>query len=186
MPSDREIIEGIVNHDSNILGYIYEEILPYVDAFVVHQGGSSENARDVFQEGMIIIYRKIEAGQLELQCKFSTYLYAVCKRIWIQERKKQLQRMDKLKEMTAVAESVPPYGIDDSNEIRELFDKHFNKLSPACQKMLRLYFNGLTLEDIREVMEIKTVHHVSDKKYRCKKNLVERIKGDPAFRKIIR
>ncbi len=183
MPSDKEIIKGIISHDHTVLNYVYKELLPYVDAYVVHHGGNSENARDIFQEGMIIIYRKIESGKFTLQCKFSTYLYAVCKRLWIQERKKYLQRLEKLKEINVVAESSAVYETEP-DAMQELFQKHFNKLSPECQQMLRMYFNGVPLEEIRKLLGMKTVHHASDKKYRCKKNLIERIKSDPFFKKM--
>lgn len=183
MPSDNEIIEGIISHDRKVLNYVYKELLPYVDAFVVHHGGSSDNARDIFQEGMIIIYRKIESGNFTLQCKFSTYLYAVCKRLWIQERKKYLHRLEKVKEINVVAESPAVYETEP-DAAQELFQKHFSKLSPECQQILRMYFNGVPLEEIRKALEINTVHHASDKKYRCKKNLIDRIRKDPLFIKM--
>jgi hypothetical protein len=47
-----------------------------------------------------------------------------------------------------------------------------------------MYFNGLTIEEIRDVMGINTIYHASDKKYRCKKMLIDRIKNDPKFRKL--
>lgn len=183
MRSDKEIVKGIASHDNRTLTYIYDELYPYVEAYVVHHGGMEDNARDIFQDAMIVVYKKIVAGQLTLHCKFSTYLYAVCKNLWIQNRKKHYLRINKLNEMSVVAEPVSDYGINDVDEKKELFEKHFRKLGPDCQKILRLYFNGATLEEICKEMGFSTVHHVSDKKYRCKKNLIERIKGDPNFRK---
>ncbi len=184
MRPDQKIIEGIRAHDSSTLKEVYRDMLPYIEAYVVHHGGTTDQARDLFQEAMIIIYSKIDEGNLELHCKFSTYLYAVCKRLWIQDRKKHYLRTNKLKEISAVSEPESPYGRADMDEAKELFEKHFRSLAPDCQLMLRMHFNGLTIEEIRNVMGISTVHHASDKKYRCKKKLIERIKADPLFRKL--
>ncbi|MDF1570023.1 MAG: sigma-70 family RNA polymerase sigma factor [Bacteroidales bacterium] len=183
MRPDHKIIQGIAAHDNSTLKEVYQEMLPYVEAYVIHHGGTTDQARDLFQEAMIIIYRKIEAGNLELHCKFSTYLYAVCKRLWIQDRKKHFLRANKLKEISAVSEPETPYGREDMDEARELFEKHFNALGPDCQLILSMHFNGLTIEEIRKAMGISTVHHASDKKYRCKKKLIDAIKADPLFRK---
>jgi RNA polymerase sigma factor (sigma-70 family) len=183
MRSDQEILRGIASHDSGTLNYIYDELYPYVEAYVVHNGGSEDNARDIFQDAMIIVYKKIMAENLVLNCKFSTYLYAVSKNLWIQNRKKHFSRINILKEMPAVAESETNYEKVVDDESKELFDKHFSRLGPDCQKILLLYFNGATMEEIRKEMGISTLHLVSDKKYRCKKNLFERIKGDPNYRK---
>jgi RNA polymerase sigma factor (sigma-70 family) len=184
MRPDNKIIQGIAAHDNSTLKEVYREMLPYVEAYVVHHGGTADQARDLFQEAMIIIYSKIEEEKLELHCKFSTYLYAVCKRLWIQDRKKHFLRANKLKEIIAVSEPETSYGREDMDEAKELFDKHFRALAPDCQLMLRMHFNGLTIEEIRKAMGISTVHHASDKKYRCKKKLIEAIKADPLFRKL--
>lgn len=184
MRPDDKIIQGIAAHDSNTLKEVYRDMLPFVEAYVVHHGGTTDQAKDLFQEAMIIIYSKIEEGNLVLHCKFSTYLYAVCKRIWIQDRKKHYLRTNKLKEISLVSEPETPYGREDMDEAKELFEKHFGKLGPDCQMILGMHFNGLTIEEIRKAMNISTVHHASDKKYRCKKKLIESIKGDPLFRKL--
>lgn len=183
MQSDKEIIEGIAAHDSGTLTYIYDEIYPYIEAYVVHHGGTEDHARDVFQDAMLTIYKKIIANDLSVTCKFSTYLYAVCKNIWLQNRKKHYLRLNKLKEISAVAEPVSDYGYNDFDERKELIEKHLKRLGPDCQKILRFYFNEFSLKQICEIMGFSSVHHVSDKKYRCIKNLIERVKGDPNFRK---
>ena len=181
--SDKEIIEGIAEDKSKVLLYVYREYIPYIKNYVIQHSGTIDQAQDLFQEGMIVIYKKINAGELELYCKFSTYLYAVCKRIWIQDRRKALLRINKLKDADLAAEPSTPYGHEDIDEAKELFDKHFKQLSPDCQKILRLHFNDCTIEEIRNAMNYNTAHHVMDRKYRCKKNLIDRIKNDPTFRK---
>ncbi|MCF8224866.1 MAG: sigma-70 family RNA polymerase sigma factor [Bacteroidales bacterium] len=184
MQNERKITEGIAAHDSKILLQVYKENFPYVRAYVENHGGNEQQAKDIFQEAMIIVYQKIKADKFQLYCKFSTYLYAVCKRLWIQDRKKWILRMNKLKEMPAVSEPEKQYGNDDPDLARQLFDKYFTRLSPDCQKLLRLYFNGLSMEEITTVMNMSNVHHTSDKKYRCKKKLIDRIKNDPLFAKL--
>ena len=184
MRPDHQIAEGIASHDSDTLTYIYEELYPYIEAYVVHHGGTEDNARDVFQDAMLIIYKKILKKDLSLHCKFSTYLYAVSKNIWIQNRKKHYLRINKLKEMPVVAESTPDYGFGEMDDTKELFYKHFRKLDHDCQKLLGLYFNGATLKEIRDSLGMASVQQVSDKKYRCKLKLIESIKNDPNYRKM--
>jgi RNA polymerase sigma factor (sigma-70 family) len=183
MQSDKDIIEGIASHDSGTLTYIYDEIYPYIEAYVVHHGGTKDHARDVFQDAMLTIYKKIIANDLHVFCKFSTYLYAVCKNIWLQNRKKHYLRANKLNEISAVAEPASDYRFNDTDERKELVEKHLRRLGPDCQKILRFYFNEFSLKEICEKMGFSSVHHVSDKKYRCIKNLIERVKRDPNFRK---
>jgi len=183
MHSDKEIIEGIAAHKSKVLKYIYKELYPYVETYILQHGGSVDQAKDIFQDAMIIVYRKIVDGKFTLHCKFNTYLYAISKRLWIQDRRKEYLRINKLKEHPMVSESSPAYGTDNASEVHDLFNNHFEKLDPECKQILQLYFNGLTPEEIQKIMGISNLHQMADKKYRCKKVLIKRIMEDPKFRK---
>jgi len=184
--TDSEIIDGIANNKSKVLMFVYQQYFPFIEKFVYQHGGTSDQAQDLFQDGMIIICKKVFADKLTLYCKFSTYLYAVCKRLWMQEKKKIMLRVNKLSESGIAAEPVVQYGEDTIDKAKLLFDKHFNKLSPDCQKILRLHFNDCSTEEIRSAMNYKTVHHAVDRKYRCKKSLIEKIINDPSFRKFLK
>ena len=95
-------------------------------------------------------------------------------------------RMNKMRESDIAAEPATPYGEETINKAKLLFDKHFSQLSPDCQLILRLHFNDCTVEEIRQAMNYNTAHHAVDRKYRCKKSLIDRIKNDPSFRKFLK
>jgi len=185
LPTDNALIKGIRNHESPVLEYVYDTYYPIIEGYIIHNQGSREQARDVFQEAMIVVYNKIKSGHLELTCKFGTYLYAICKNMWIQERKKYLQRAEKLRQQPLVVNDPGP--ADDpllQNHLTDLFNKHFGDLSEDCQKILSMYFNNFSVEDIRTAMNYKDLHHTADRKYRCKKSLIKRIVNDPLFKRL--
>lgn len=183
--NENELITGIRNHDTDILEYVYHTYFPIIEGYVIHHQGSRDQAKDVFQEAMIIVYNKIKSSDLKLSCKFGTYLYAICKNIWMQEKKKYQLHAEKLRQLPLVVNDPGP--ADDpllQNHLNELFNKHFNELSEDCQMILTMYFNNFTIEDIRVSMEYKDLHHAADRKYRCKKSLIKRIVNDPLFKRL--
>jgi RNA polymerase sigma factor (sigma-70 family) len=183
--TNNALIKGIRNHESPVLEYVYDTYYPIIEGYIIHNQGSREQARDVFQEAMIVVYNRVKAGKLELTCKFGTYLYAICKNIWIQERKKYMLRAEKLKQQPLVVNDPGP--ADDpllQNHLTDLFNKHFGDLSEDCQKILSMYFNNFSVEDIRIAMNYKDLHHTADRKYRCKKSLIKRIVNDPLFKRL--
>ena len=185
LPSNSDLIKGIRNHDSSILEHVYNTQYPIIESYITHNQGSREQARDIFQDAMIIVYKRIKSNELELTCKFGTYLYAICKNIWMQERKKYLQRTQKLRQQPLEVNDPGP--ADDpllQNHLTDLFNKHFDALSKDCQKILSMYFNNFSVEDIRAAMNYKDLHHTADRKYRCKKSLINRIVNDPLFKRL--
>lgn len=183
--SEKELILGIRNHDSAVLEYVYQTYLPVIEGFVIHHNGNRDQAKDLFQEAMFIAYKKIREGELELTCKFGTYLYAICKKVWLQERKKYKLHAEKLRQQPLMVNDPGP---DEDpllqKHLTELFNKHFNELSKDCQKILTMSYSNHTVEEIRDSMNYKDLHHAADRKYRCKKSLIKRIINDPLFKRL--
>ena len=185
IPPEEALITGIRNNDSAVLEHVYLTYFPIIEGYVIHNQGTSEHAKDVFQDAMMVVYNRTKSGELILTCKFGTYLYAVCKNIWMQERKKNLLHAEKLRQQPMVVHDPGP--ADDpllQKHLTQVFNKHFDELSKDCQKILSMYFNNFTVEDIRAAMNYKDLHHAADRKYRCKKSLIKRIVNDPLFKRL--
>jgi len=180
---DDKLVNGFLKHDSKVLLKIYEECYPMVEKMVVNSGGFRVHAEDIFQEAMIIAYRRIESGKFELKCKFSTYLYAVSKRLWIQEKRKKNGSSVSIEESGDMVEDNAFYDSYDE-QVSGIIIRHFLDLSKDCQKILQMHFNKVTPADIQKVMGYRTLHHAIDRKYRCKRSLIKRIINDPKFKLI--
>lgn len=183
--SEDQILVGIVKHNSAVFNFIYATYYPIIESFVIHHSGSVQQAEDVFQEGLLVCYRKLKDENLDLRCKLSTYLYSVCKNIWMQERKKWILQQEKLIEQPLIVEdSGPLLNPIDQQILEDLIQKHLATLSPDCQKILKLSINDCTVEEIRKELNYKSLHHTIDRKYRCKKGLIKKIISDPLFKRL--
>ena len=81
--SDEALLAGIRNEDEAALAYLYKQHYPMVLHFVQNNNGTDDEAKDIYQEAIIIFYEKIKEGTLELNCQIKTYLYSVCRRLWL-------------------------------------------------------------------------------------------------------
>ncbi len=181
---DNELIRGILEHKSRIIEIAYNENFPMVERMVLNSGGDREQAKDIFQEGWIIIYRKLQSGELDLSCKFSTFLYAVCRKVWQQEKRKRMTRIKKTSFETDIVEESEPLLNEFNDSVKKLYQKHFLSLSENCQKILRLHFNNTPIEEIQKIMNYQNAHYTMDRKYRCKKSLILKILKDPNYKKL--
>lgn len=177
------IIEGIRNHDDEIMRFIYKTNYHVIEHMIRKNKGKKEDAKDIFQEALIIIFKKIQSKGLVLTCSFSTYVYAVCEHLWLKvlrERKKIPETFGNFDDFTSDS------GLNKKIERKklELFEFHFNKLSKDCQKILKLHFSGVPIAEIMKKMGYNSKQHTMDRKYRCKKSLFKRIENDPTFKKI--
>jgi len=185
--SNDKIIHGILQNDNFILQYIYNKYYPEIDSFILKNNGVEEDANDIFQEGIIIIYRKIKNNQLSLRCSFGTYLYSVCKLLWLKQLREKRTRLlvkEKLplylknKEYQDIIETI------EQNERYSLYQKYFLKLGKDCQKTLQLFLDKVPLKNIAKLMGYKNEKYAKKKKYKCKETLINNIKQDRRFKEL--
>ncbi|GAB4311296.1 MAG: hypothetical protein Kow00127_01220 [Bacteroidales bacterium] len=177
-----DIIAGITELDSNILDLVYSDYYPDVERYILQNSGTVEDANEVYQAGILVIYRKAISQDLRLTCSFKTFLFSVCRLIWL----KQLQNR---KRWEAFVEDYGNFiNLDDSvirtyeyNERIKLYQKHFEKQSFNCRKILELFLATVPVAEIAGIFGFKSVAYSRKRKQQCKDKLVAGIKSDPTF-----
>lgn len=137
---------------------------------VVSNNGSEEEAKDIYQDALIIFWQKATSGNFTLTSKISTYLYSICLNLW----RKELERKSKLSnEEKDEAEWME----DDKQERIKIINECINALGETCRKVLSYYyFDGMTMSDIAEKMNFANPDTAKTKKYKCKQRLDKLIK----------
>lgn len=178
-----EIIKGIARRKERVINHVYRTCYPDIRKLILTNAGTEHDAEDVFQDAMLKIYQKITEHGLEINCQFKTYLYSVARFLWLQElnkRKTTLNRQDNIDQIIDEDERKKAW----EDEQFRIYETHFRELSKECQKVLNMYFQKASMEEICAVMGYKNVQIAKDKKYRCKKTLTTRIYNNPAFKRL--
>ena len=187
--TDEQILKGILRHDNLILQYIYKQYYYKVNYFIKKNSGNEDDACDIFQEAIIVIYRKIKDNDLVIEASsFQSYLFSVCRYLWLKQLKKRRDEREKINDTLPFQEELYDENlvtIIDKNEKYGLYQKHFNNLSSDCQKLLQLFFEKVPLKEIAGIMGYKGEKYAKKRKYTCKEILISRIKQDTEFKKII-
>src|ERR1700712_1349091 len=96
-----------------------------VQALIINNNGSADEARDIFQEAMIVLYEKAKSGTFELNCLLKTFLYSVSRRLWL----KRLQQLQKyVGRIENMAETVP---VENEVEAHEQRNVHFKAMEKS-------------------------------------------------------
>jgi RNA polymerase sigma factor (sigma-70 family) len=182
--TNEKIIEGLKSRDTATINHIYKQSYAQVRFFVTSNSGSVMDAEDVFQDTIVLIYQNIAKEGFYLTCSFSTYLYAICRHLW-------LQRLSKHKVNYEIIDSTighDPW--EDAENFREmltesekykLFQKHFSLLKKDEQKVLSLYMSKVPAKEIAKIMGFKSDKYAKFRKYLCKEKLKNMIVNDEEF-----
>jgi len=184
--SNEKIIEGILSNNSKILQYIYSENFSKVKQYICTNGGSEDEAADVFQESILVIFEKARKEKLVLRVKFSTYLYAVAKIVWMAYLRKNRREL----EDGYFVELETDYGIGEvdkyiiENERYKLVWRYFENLSKDCQTIIRLFLDGKSIEEVTQLMNYTSEQHTKNRRLRCKESLIKKIMADPKYKEL--
>ena len=181
--TDLEIIQGLKSGESYAVKFLAREFLPVISYFISKNSGSEEDAKDVFQDALFIIIEKIHNNDFEVQGALSTYLFAICKNLW-------LMALDKLKAAKnyELRRSVEHFESDftergDSVFYENVFRQCFDSMDDVSQKILKMYWMEIPPLEIAEKLGY-SYGYVRKKKSECMKELKSRIMEHPDYKEL--
>lgn len=183
--TEQEVLAGILGNSSKTLQYVYKEAFPGIKRYINSNSGNDEDAKDIFQESIIITYKKLKNNNLVLTCSLKVYLFSVCRLLWL----KQLENQRKGIQEVNVGEFVLNVGEDvldirDQNERYELYRAHFDLLNEDCKKVLRMFLDKVSLKEIANRMGF-TEQYAKKRKFQCKEALVKSIQNDNDYKEML-
>ena len=150
--------------------------------YIKSNSGDYDKAQDVVQEVLLTIYDQAKTKNLQLTCPFDAYFFLLCKRRWMNELKKPIN-----KEVTILNDNV--YKDEDQmvNETEifesknQLFDIMFQKLGTKCQEMLKTSFSTKTMEEVAAKLNV-TYAYARKKKSLCTGELTRMIQESNEYK----
>lgn len=174
LQKDQELVDGIAQGSSEALKIVYQTNFSLISQFVVQNSGNAEDAKDVFQEAIIILYDKINKGDFVLSSRLQTYIYSVSRFIWL----KKLNSKDLL--ITSLYQELEDTLVfeDDIEESQtkevqfHLMEESLSLLGEPCQSIiLDFYIHNLSMQDICEKFGYTNANNAKTQKYKCLQRL---------------
>lgn len=169
---DSNVLERISHGDEKALDYLYRKYYKMMTSVVIKNNGTEQEAKDIYQDALIVFWQKVIGNELILTSKISTYLYSICLNLW----RKELDRKSRL--TNEEQENEAAYFDDDSKERGAIVRECIDQLGDTCKKILMYYyFDDMSMQDIADKLGLANIDTAKTKKYKCKKRLDSLIKA---------
>ena len=175
--TDTEIIEHLRNNKySKAVNGLYN-ILPSVKRYIYANSGTQEDAKDIFQDALVVFYKKVNSTDFVLSASLTTYLNAIAKNLWLTELRRR-KKLPEDKSSTDIADVVT-----DEETGFTIATTAFNLLGEKCRQLLMLfYFKKKSFKEIAGILAFSDEKIAKNQKYRCiqkaKENYVTLLKND--------
>jgi RNA polymerase sigma factor (sigma-70 family) len=167
--NEQALLKGLAHNERKAIEAIYKNHYNMVQTLVINNSGNSDDARDVFQEALIVLYENVRSGSFELHAQLKTYIYAVCRHLWL----KRLQLNQKFSGDLAIAEETISIEEDlERYEHRscdfELMEKALQSLGEPCKALLESYYlQKKNMAEIAIEFGYTNADNAKNQKYKC-------------------
>ncbi|MDB5193125.1 MAG: sigma-70 family polymerase sigma factor [Segetibacter sp.] len=167
--NEQQLLQGLASNDTRAIETIYKNNFNTVQAFVINNNGSYDDARDIFQEAMIVLYENAKLESFVLTCQIKTYVYSICRRLWLkklQQSSRFVTQVEGLEETVAVEEDLDTH--EKRNADFVIMERALGSLGEPCKSLLEAYY--LQKKDMAEIAEsfgYTNADNAKNQKYKC-------------------
>ena len=167
--TEKELLKRLGLNDKKAIETIYKNNYNMVQSLIINNNGSTDDARDVFQEAMIVLYEKARSGTFELQCQIKTYMYSVSRRLWL----KKLQQSKRFTTDFGDPDSVVPVEDDLEDHLKRdlefgMMEKAILGLGEPCKSLLEaFYIEKKNMQEIAMNFGYTNAENAKTQKYKC-------------------
>lgn len=186
---DKELLEKLHSpheNETNVaLKILYKMYYHSINRFITNNQGSEDDAKDIFQDAIIIFYKQIKNEDFELKCSIHTYLYSVSRNLWL----KRLAVADRETPLNETHDFIPLketqltllYKAEETTIIMGIIER----LGEECRKiLLASFFEKKKMSQIAASLGYATEQAARNKKYKCMNKLKEMVKGDTGAKEL--
>ena len=174
--NDIDVIGDVRSEDlavrSLAIERIYVKFYPYIKNFILKNNGSLADAEDVYQDAMIVIYSKLRNKDFVLSCALKTYVFSICRNLWMSKLKEKKRFVDFVSDGTYISISQDDFLPLEVEEKQKKLKRLFSQIDEKCQRVLHLfYFHRLSMKTIAQELGLANEQVAKNKKSRCLKRL---------------
>jgi RNA polymerase sigma factor (sigma-70 family) len=169
--TDEELVAGIRRGDNRALAHLYRLHLPMVTHLVTQNSGTEDEAKDIYQEGVMVFYEKVREGTLELSCQIKTYLYAVCRRLWLKrlaEKGRYGGRLDDHEPFLETGAEADLAEAEERDRQFALMSEALLRIGEPCRSLLEgFYLLDKSMQQLTAEHGYTNADNAKNQKYKC-------------------
>lgn len=169
LEQDQALLKGLADNNKKSIEEIYRLNYSIIQTFVLNNNGSVDDARDIFQEAMVVLYKKSKEPTFALTCQIKTYIFSICRRLWLkrlQQLSKFSTQVESLEETVSVEEDIEEHEKVNNDFI--LMEHAMSKIGEPCKSLLDAYYlQKKNMVEIAAEFGYTNADNAKTQKYKC-------------------
>jgi len=176
--NDQILLRALAKGERAATEFLYKQHAKIFSSWLSQNGGSQDDASDIFQEAMVVLYEKAQDEAFLLTCKVGTYIFAICKNLWY-KKCQQLHKMPVALDENSGDEDSKDWAYEDDIQQHHEREQNFEKLNMSlaqlgepCQSILKEYYHqNRSMQEIAMKFGYTNTDNAKTQKYKCLQRL---------------
>lgn len=172
--TEQELLAAFASGDRAATAKIYSQHYNIINGWLLKNGGASNDAADIFQEAMVILFEKAQLEDFRLTCKIGTYLFAISKHLWYKKVQKQQKQPGYLPDNAGADEDID-WAYEDDINVQQEREAHYQQLNNAldqlgepCRSLLKAFYHqDKSMQMIAAEFGYTNPDNAKTQKYKC-------------------
>jgi RNA polymerase sigma factor (sigma-70 family) len=169
--TDDMLLEQIKAEDNASFRLLYTFYFPSIASYIKQNMGSHQDAEDIFQEAVLVLWQKVKQPNFALSSSLKTYLYAIAKNLWLKhlrdnkrillDQEWQLYYEQNENDTFSVELHPPP---SQEGQVQNWLQR----ITENCRRILKaIFYYQESMESLMTRMGWKNKHTAANQKYKC-------------------
>lgn len=151
--------------------HLYKKAFPATARYVSKKGGSFDEAKDIFQDALVIYYEKLTGASFVLSVDESSYILGIAKHLWAKRFREDIRYTP-----------LDPYNsefieYENKQPSTPMLVHYLETAGQKCMDILKaFYYDKLPVATIARLFGYSTVHSATVQKYKCLEKVRETVK----------
>jgi DNA-directed RNA polymerase specialized sigma24 family protein len=171
--ADSNFFENTPTEREQLFIMLYKKAFPSVAKYISKMGGSFDEAKDIFQDALVIYYEKLVSASIFLHANEQAYLLGIAKHLWAKKFR----------------EGMHYASLENNREDQDFIEHEDAQPSPAklldyletagqkCMEILKaFYYDNLPVNVIAGLFGYSGIRSATVQKFKCMEKVRETIK----------
>jgi RNA polymerase sigma factor (sigma-70 family) len=167
--SDKETFKGLQAKDNKAYEILYAFYYPSVRNFITKNNGTEDDAKDIFQETILVLLEKVPKEDFNLTSSLKTYVFAISSNLWL----KRLRDSNKIvrTELDLYEKYLTDYeeaekDVAHSNSLKAL--NIFSRITTKCKTLLKaIFYDEKNIYAVTKEFGYTNKHNAQNQKFKC-------------------
>jgi DNA-directed RNA polymerase specialized sigma24 family protein len=157
-----------------IFADLYGKAFPPFARFAGRMNAPFQDARDIFQDALVIYFEKLSEGSLQIQTSPEAYIIGIAKHLWLRKFNQDRNRISLDAMESTIILPVDYFPTVNENQLLSFLERSGRK----CLDLLRaFYYEKINLRKIAVEMGYRNEHSATVQKYKCLEKVRHAVKA---------